>query len=387
MRVLLLHNRYRHEGGEERALELHVRALERAGVEHRLLERRSADSSRARAALALVRGGEDEAAVGAAVRELGADLVHAHNMQPLIGPRGLAAARATGARVVLHLHNARLFCAIGVAARDGGPCFRCHGRNTVPGLVLNCRGSLPEAAAYAAGLALHQPLALASVDRFVAPSGWAAGQLALLGVPADRLDVLPNYLPADELAGASRAHEGRYALAAGRLSPEKGIDLAVEAAARAGVPLKVAGDGPAAADLAALAARLGAAVEWLGWVSRAELRGLLAGAAMLVLSSRCHEFAPFSVLEAMGAGVPVAATRSGAAPELLGEERCVPLGDAEALAARMRSLWEDPAARRDEGEALRARAAERYSEERYRRDLLALYERLLNDSRAPTAIQ
>jgi glycosyltransferase involved in cell wall biosynthesis len=206
-------------------------------------------------------------------------------------------------------------------------------------------------------------------------------------VPPDRLDVVPNYLPSEELADASRAHEGGYALAAGRLSPEKGLDLAVEAAARAGVPLRVAGDGPAAADLAALAARLGAPVERLGWVSRAALRELLAGAAMLVLSSRCHEFAPFSVLEAMGAGVPVAATRSGAAPELLGEASCVPLGDAEALAARMRSLWEDPAARRGEGEALRARAAERYSEERYRRDLLALYDRLLSESTATTPLQ
>jgi glycosyltransferase involved in cell wall biosynthesis len=376
MRVLLLHNRYRHEGGEERALALQVRALERRGVEHRLLERRSADTSRTRAALALVRGGDDEAAIAAAVRDLPADVVHVHNMQPLVGPRGLAAARAAGARVVLHLHNARLFCAIGVAARDGGPCFRCHGRNTLPGLALNCRGSLPEAVAYATGLALHQPLALESVDRFVAPSRWAAGQLALLGVPADRLEVLPSYLPADELASASRAHEGSYALAAGRLSPEKGMDLAVEAAAQAGVPLKIAGDGPAAADLAALATRLGAPVERLGWVSRSELRGLLAGAAMLVLSSRCHEFAPFSVLEAMGAGVPVAATRSGAAPELLGTEACVPLGDAGALAARMRSLWEDAEGRRHEGGALLARAAERYSEERYVRDLLALYERV-----------
>src|ERR687893_490340 len=110
MRVLLLHNRYRVEGGEERSVELQSRAL--------------------------------------------------------------AAACGAGAPVVLHLHNARLFCAIGVAARDGGPCFRCRGRNTLPGLALNCRGSLPEAAVYAAALAAHQPLVFQSVARFVAPSRW-----------------------------------------------------------------------------------------------------------------------------------------------------------------------------------------------------------------------
>jgi glycosyltransferase involved in cell wall biosynthesis len=375
MRVLLLHNRYRVEGGEERSVELQLRALANAGIEHRLLERRSDDASRVRAASAMLRGGADPADVAGTVRELGADVAHAHNMQPLIGPRGLAAARSAGARVVLHLHNARLFCAIGVAARDGGPCFRCRGRNTLPGLGLNCRGSLPEAAVYATGLAVHQPLVFESVARFVAPSRWAAGQLALLGVPGERLDVLPHYLPASELASGSSAHGGRYALAAGRLSPEKGLDTAIEAAAQARVPLRIAGDGPEAASLSALAGARGAPVELLGRVPRSEMPALLAGAAMLVLSSRCHEFSPFSVLEAMGAGVPVVATRSGGVPELIGPQRCVPRGDPAAMADRMAALWRDPDRRGEEGEALLARVREHHSEQHYVRDLLALYER------------
>jgi glycosyltransferase involved in cell wall biosynthesis len=384
-RVLLLHNRYRYEGGEERSVALQLRALATAGIEHRLLERRSAQAGRVRAATALLRGGTAEQEIATAVRELSADVVHAHNMQPLIGPRGLAAARGAGARVVMHLHNARLFCAIGVAARDGAPCFRCRGRNTLPGLVLNCRESVPEAVAYAAGLALHQPLALDSTDRFVAPSRWAAGQLGRLGVPAERLDVLTHYVPAEELSGGSRAHQGRYLLAAGRLSPEKGFDLAVEAAALSGVPLWIAGDGPAAAELAELVARLEAPVQLLGHLPRAELPAMLRGAGGLVLSSRSHEFSPFSVLEAMGAGVPVIATRSGGVPELVGDEHCVPLGDAGALAERMRALWSDPWRRREEGERLLARAFERHSELRYVTDLLAIYERATDSSRRTSA--
>jgi glycosyltransferase involved in cell wall biosynthesis len=377
-RVLLLHNRYRFEGGEERSVELQRRALANAGVEHRLLERDSGRAGRIDAATALLRGGGAGEDVARAVRELGADVAHAHNMQPLIGPRGLAAARSAGARVVLHLHNARLFCAIGVAARDGAPCFRCRRRNTLPGLVLNCRGSLPEAVAYSAGLALHQPLALASADRFVAPSRWAAGQLARLGVPAGRLDVLAHYLPAEELAGDSRAHQGSYLLAAGRLSPEKGLDVAIEAARLAGVPLWIAGDGPTRPELAELVARSGAPVRLIGPVARREMPELLRGAAGLVLSSRSHEFSPFSVLEAMGAGLPVAATRSGGVPELIGADRCVPLGDAAALGARMRELWSAPGLRREEGERLLGLARERHSEARYLADLMAIYESSLS---------
>src|SRR4051795_1415173 len=168
MRVLLLHNRYRIEGGEERSVGLQLRALSRAGVDNRRVEVRSDEVGRLSAAAALLRGGARSPDLQSA------EVVHAHNMQPLFGPRALEAARDAGARVVLHLHNARLFCAIGVASRDGGPCFRCHGRLTLPGLMLNCRESLPEAVAYAAALSLHQPRVWDAVDRFLAPSAWAA---------------------------------------------------------------------------------------------------------------------------------------------------------------------------------------------------------------------
>jgi glycosyltransferase involved in cell wall biosynthesis len=372
-RVLLLHNRYRVEGGEERSLDLQLRALGEAGIEHRLLERRSDEAGRPEAAAALLRGGSGERDVAAAVRELAADVVHAHNMQPLFGPRALEAAREAGARVVLHLHNARLFCAIGVASRDGGPCFRCHGRLTLPGLILNCRNSLPEAAAYATALSLHQPRVWRAVDRFVAPSRWAAGQLARLGVPADRLEVLPHYLPGDTFASTSSAHEGSYALVAARLSEEKAIDVAIEASAASGVPLRIAGQGPAADELAGLARRLDAPVELLGRVERDRVAELLAGAGALVLPSRYHEFSPYAALEAMAAGVPVVATQMGGLPELIGEERCVPMNDPGALASRLRSLWDEPEQRRSEGESLLARAREAHSQERYTAALLDLY--------------
>lgn len=373
MRVLVVHNRYRIAGGEERSVELQLRALHDAAVEHALLERRSAEAGSVAAAAALLRGGASSADVAAAVRELGADVVHVHNMQPMIGPRGLQAAREAGARVVLHLHNLRLFCSIGVASRDGGPCFRCHHRLTLPGFVLNCRGSLPEAAVYTAALSMHQPRVFANADRFVAPSRYAVAQLAKLGVPADRLEVLPHYLPDGAFAERSRAAAGGYALVAARLSEEKGIDVAIDAAAAAGVPLKIAGEGPAAADLAA---RAGPAVELLGRVDRVRMAELLAGAACVLMPSRYHEFSPYAALEAMAAGVPVLATPMGGLPEVIGDAACVPVNDATALAERMRELWDDPQRREHEGERLLERARARHGRERFTRDLLGLYERL-----------
>ena len=372
-RVLVVHNRYRIEGGEERSVELQLRALRRAGVTHRLLERHSAEVGRARAAVSLLRGGDHPAELADAARELGADVVHVHNMQPLVGPRGLAAARDAGARVMLHLHNLRLFCAIAVAARDGGPCFRCHGRNTLPGLVLNCRGSLPEAAVYATALSAQQPAVFRAVDRFLAPSSWAAAQLGRLGAPSERIDVLPHYLPEETVADRSHADRGQYALVAARLSPEKGLGAAVEASAATQVPLRVAGEGPEREPLERRARQLRAPVTFLGRVGREEVASLLAGAGAVLLPSNYHEFSPYAVLEAMAAGVPVLGAAVGGVPELIGSERVLPRGDTPALTERLRELWAEPGLRREEGDELIARVRRNHSEELFMERLLALY--------------
>jgi glycosyltransferase involved in cell wall biosynthesis len=379
--VLVVHNRYRIEGGEERSVELQLRAFEAAGVEHAVFERRSSDAGRAGAARALLRGGGDPDELEDAVRLLAGPgaaapvVVHAHNTVPLIGPAGLAAARRAGARVVLHLHNVRIFCATGFGERDGAPCQRCRGRNTLPGLALNCRRSLPEAAVYATALSLHQPRLMRAVDRFVAPSAAARDELAARGLPPERVDVLRHYLPADSFAERSAAAEGRYALVAARLSPEKGIEDAVRACLDAGVPLRIAGEGPERERLEQVAwdtGRMGD-VTFLGRLSAADVGRELAGAAMVLMPSRYHEFSPYSALEAMAAGVPVVATAMGGLPELIGEGRCVPVGDIPVFSARVAALWADPAARAVEGDALIARARERHSRERYTDDLLALY--------------
>ena len=73
----------------------------------------------------------------------------------------------------MHLHNYRLVCAgSGSLYRDGAPCTRCQGRDTLPGARLRCRGNLAEAVIYGAGIALQQPRLLEAVDRFCrSPAG------------------------------------------------------------------------------------------------------------------------------------------------------------------------------------------------------------------------
>src|SRR3954454_13924673 len=372
-RVLVVHNRRRIHGGEERAVDQQVAAMRRASIPHETLFRDSAEAGKTRAARSLVAGGEAPEDVAAAARAADANIVHFHNIHPLLGSRSLAAAKGGGARVVMHLHNFRLFCAIGVSFRLGKPCFRCHGRWTAPGVALNCRRSLPEAGAYAYALSAHQPEVFANVDRFVTPSVYAAGQLEKLGLPPGRTDVLPHYIGAATFADRSRADRGEFALAFGRLSAEKGFDVAIDAAAIADVPLRIAGEGPVERDLARRIEREQAPVELCGKVPYDKLRDMLRRAAVVVVPTTGNETFGFAALEAMAAGVPVVAARAGALPEIVGDEACVTRGDALALGARMQELWADPTRRVNEGDAAIARARERFSEERYVRSLLGLY--------------
>jgi glycosyltransferase involved in cell wall biosynthesis len=280
--------------------------------------------------------------VADAVRTTGARVVHAHNVQPTYGWRALAAARAAGARVVLHLHNYRLVCAVGTCFTRGQDCTRCHSRNTWPGVRLNCRGGSPaESAAYGAGLALWQRRLTDCADAFVVPSEFALGRLRELGAPlGDRARVIASVQR--EFAAGSAAAQGEYVLAAGRLAPEKGFADAIDACRAAGLPLVVAGDGPQAAELRARAAE--ADVRFTGHVAPEELARLRARAAVAVVPSRYAEILPLAALEAMAAGLPVVAARAGGLSEAVPDEGLYPPGDIPALAERLRALWRDAAA-------------------------------------------
>jgi len=339
--ILFLHHRYRSQGGEERSVEDAMWVVrERLGEGADLLARDSDATSRGRAAAGLLAGGLDPGEVGAAVRRTGARIVHAHNVHPTWGWRALAAAREAGARVVLHLHNYRLVCAVSTCFTEGQDCTRCHGRNGWPGVRLRCRGSLTEAALFAAGLTLSQRRLIAQADAFAVPSPSTAERLRVLGAPLpwDRVHVVPGLVRG--FADHSRAAEGAYAVVAGRLAPEKGVEVAAAACRAAGLRLRIAGEGPERARIAAAAPE----AELLGLLSRPALDELVAGAALALFPSRSAETFGLAAAEAMAAGVPAVGSRIGALPDLLDPEDLVPPDDVDALAAAAARRYGDAAA-------------------------------------------
>jgi len=154
--------------------------------------------------------------------------------------------------------------------------------------------------------------------------------------------VVPAPAPGPAPAAAADLGAGPVVLAVGRLAPQKGLGVLVEAAAswrdmEPAPRLVIAGEGPLLGTLEDQAASVGVDAEFLG--QRDDVPALLAASDVFVLPSR-WEGQPLIVQEALRAGAAIVATSVGGLPDLVGPEAAylVRPGDAAELAAGVRAV-------------------------------------------------
>jgi glycosyltransferase involved in cell wall biosynthesis len=192
--------------------------------------------------------------------------------------------------------------------------------------------------------------------RIFTPSEYLRRIVVGWGIPEDRVGVIPN--PAPEVPTLPPREEVRRELGmsgptlgfAGRLMAAKALGVALSAVAEVPeVSLVVVGDGPDREALERQSTQLGldGRVRFVGSRSRDDVLRTLYAADAAVLSSRYENF-PHLVVEALAVGTPVIATSVGGVPEVVrdGENGLlVPPGDADALAAAIRRLLQEPGLR------------------------------------------
>ncbi|MGE4335103.1 MAG: glycosyltransferase [Pigmentiphaga sp.] len=169
---------------------------------------------------------------------------------------------------------------------------------------------------------------------------------------ASRVTVLPNPVEIPPASKLAQVAQSRILLAAGRLTPQKGYDLLLQAwhQANPGLPeyrLRIVGDGPEQAKLTALATELGVDDRVTFVPATDDLASHYTEAAAFILSSR-HEGLPLVLLEALAHGLPVVAFDCDYGPRQVirpGQNGllCEPENPA-ALAAALLDALRDPAA-------------------------------------------
>lgn len=200
---------------------------------------------------------------------------------------------------------------------------------------------------------------LSAAAGFVVPGAAASEYLESLGVDPARVTVAPNAVDTRIFGAARRARANGPCriVTVARLSPEKGVDVLLKAAAGLPAEVVVAGAGPEEPRLRRLA---GPNVTFLGNVERDALPQVYADADIAVVPSRSDTWG-MALNEAALAGLPlVASSVAGGSRELIEEGVNgfrVPPGDADALRDALRLLVEDEALRRAAGSRSREIAA------------------------------
>ena len=358
MRILVAAERLGRAGGMERYLDIVLPALVARGATVRVLARHIDALPQGVEAEQLEWSDEHERSslvasrtVVGVVDTFRPEVTVAHNVMD----SGVVAALRVAPRLVYHVHDHRPFCP------NGDRVFPRTGRNCTESLGRPCRvHALLDGCAYGPRRRTGQLIgwrqrlrdAVAASDAVVVASRYVGDRARESGVPAERIVEIP--LPLPDAAYVERAALPSVAAAspsivfAGRVVPQKGLDVLVRAVARIAPErrprVRALGDGPALADVRDEAARLGVELDAPGTVAPEALRAALDAAALVALPSRWAEPFGYVGIEAFARERTVVAYDVGGVRAWLDDGTngvAVAAGDERAFAGALEALLDD----------------------------------------------
>lgn len=389
MRVLAVHNYYQHLGGEDWIFEAESSMLEQHGCRvfnYTVHNDQTKDMNRLILARSTLWNVDIARELQKLIQKIRPDIIHFHNIFPLISPAAYYAAKAESIPVVQTLHNYRLFCPNALLFRNGHICEDCIGKFlSWPGVLKACyRESRAATCVTAAMLLVHRVLHTyrRMIDLYIALTDFARQKFIQSGIPERKIVVKPNFIERDPGIGDG---QGGYAIFVARLTPEKGIDTLLSTWRKIGdkIPLKIIGDGPLVSHVAEASRRI-LGVEYLGHKSREFVFDLMKDAVVLIFPSICYETFGLTILEAYSVGLPVIASKMGAMSSMVDHRRTglhFQPGDPKDLAEKVNWVVNNP----DEFNKMRFEARKEY-ERKYTAEinykmLMDIYKTAINHSK------
>jgi len=378
---MIVHNEYSRLSGEEVVVKGQIKLLESNG--HKVIRffRSSAEIhgmrlGRIRAFSSGIYSFSSKKAMRRLLAECRPDIVHVHNLFPLISPSVLGECRKAGVPVVMTIHNYRLICPNGMYLSDGQVCEKCGGGKEYWCGFRNCEGTLPKSLGYGLRnyVARKLRLFLDNITLYICLTEFQKQKLAANGFPSDKILVVPNMV--DKAYIEPSGEQGKHIGYVGRISSEKGIQTLLKSAGNcSGIQFKAAGS---YSRMPRLSQEAPANFEFCGHLNGQELRAFHSGSRIIVLCSIWYEGFPMVLPEAMLSGKPVICSRIGGLGEIV-EDGVTGLlfesGNSHDLAEKIWYLWNRPELCQRMGQAGREKALREYSPEKHYERLMAAYKK------------
>lgn len=309
------------------------------------------------------------------------DIIHLNNIHSQLSPIIASLGYRKKIPVVWTLHDYKLVCPAYLLMSEGRLCEACYeNRWSVVSKKCIKRNLMASLVAYFEARFWHPSKLTKITDLFISPSGFLKTKMIKGGFAEDKIVVLNNFVNSENLTVGPGTKEEYYCYV-GRLSPEKGVDLLLNAAAELpDYKLKIIGAGPLEDRL--LSGRENSNVEFLGYKTGKELRTIISGSKFIIVPSNWFENNPLIILESLCLGTPVIGSDIGGIPELIkpGFNGILFTADnTDELRLKIKSLWEDHSS--FDRSKISVDALNNYSSTRYYQSLINLYGNLLKSKR------
>jgi glycosyltransferase involved in cell wall biosynthesis len=383
MKILIIHNQYLEKGGEDEVVNAEIGMLEKFG--HKIIfYKRSNEEITALSFYKKLRfltkdiiwSKRTYKDLKDIIKKEQPDIAHIHNIFVIITPSVYCALNAGNIPVVQTLHNYRLICPNGVFYRDGRICEQCTAGNFAPSIIYKCwRDSYFLSYFLARALRTHfkKKTFKNRIDCYITLSEFSKKKFIKAGFSEKKLFIKPNFL---ELNTEKRNEPQNLALFIGRLVDYKGINTLISAFKKIDMRyVKIIGDGPLYKELKRKTKDI-VNIELLGRLPHEKTVEYVRNSSFLVFPSECYE--PFGrvIIEAFACGVPVLASRLGAAAQIIEDGRTglhFRSGDPGDLATKAEWAWTHKKEMEEMGREARREYERKYTEDKNYEILMDIY--------------
>lgn len=324
MKILLIHNKYQHQGGEDVVFKAEYDLLiNRKHVVQKLIFNNNVISSfkdKILSGIFAIYNPRSAKLLEKKIKTFEPDVIHVHNFFFIASPSVFYVANKLNVPIVMTIHNYRLICPSALLFRKNQVCEKCINKVfAIDGIIHGCyRNSKIQTSVIACMNLIHikRKTWLTKVDQYIALTYFAKYKIlySSLNLQEHQVTVKPNFV---EDCGYDYSKED-YFLFIGRLSDEKGIDLLLKVFSKNNKKLLVIGSGPLEGSVKKTA-KNNQNIIYLGYKDKDFIMKKIKKAKALLCSSIWYEGMPMVILESFSAATPVIVPNIGGPNEMVND--------------------------------------------------------------------